>query len=220
MTIVILVRHAETQANVEQLWHGKLDAPLTERGLLQVTATAIHLQELATRYPVTAFYVSPLPRAQSTAAAIGQAIGLPPIIDENLREFDLGDWEGRSFLELKEKEDLWTRWGVDPAFAPPNGESPLLFNRRATGAIQQLADRHPDAIVLAVTHGALLCNVLATWFGAGPADWRRWEPQNCAISILKFVNGQWQAELINDISHLPAAAIAPYERPIYAEAAG
>lgn len=217
MAMIILVRHAETQANVEQLWHGKLDAPLTERGLLQVTATATYMQQLVGHYPVTAFYVSPLPRAQSTAAAIGQAIGLPPIIDENLREFDLGDWEGRSFLELKEMENLWARWRMDPSFAPPNGESPILFNQRAIQAIQGLADRHPDAIVLAVTHGALLCNVLATWFGDGPADWRRWEPQNCAISILEFVNGQWRAELINDISHLSAAAIAPYERPVYAE---
>ncbi len=220
MTIIILVRHAETQANVEQLWHGKLDAPLTERGRLQVIATATYLQELTVRYPVTAFYVSPLPRAQSTAAAIGQAIGLRPIIDENLREFDLGDWEGRSFLELKEKEDLWTRWSQDPTFAPPNGESPILFNGRAIHAVQWLVDRHPAAIVLAVTHGALLCNVLATWFGVGPADWRRWEPQNCAISILEFVNDQWHALLINDVSHLSAAAIAPYERPIYAEDAG
>src|SRR5437773_1398142 len=107
MTILILVRHGETEANVQQLWHGSLDAPLTERGRQQVLATAQQLKKLATRYPIDAFYVSPLPRAQSTADAIAQAIGKRLQVENDLREFDLGDWEGRSFLALKEQENLW-----------------------------------------------------------------------------------------------------------------
>lgn len=217
MTILILVRHGETEANVQQIWQGSLDAPLTARGQQQVTATAHYIVELNKQYPIQAFYVSPLPRAQSTAAAIAKAIALQPQIDEALREFDLGDWEGRSFVELKEKENLWNRWHKDPWFAPPGGESPRSFNQRAIQAFQQLAEQHQGQTILAVTHGGLICNVLASWFGAGPDDWRRWEPHNCAVTVLAFNDQRWQAVLVNDTNHLPRAVIVVNDQSAYAE---
>jgi len=79
-----------------------------------------------------------------------------------------------------------------------------------------LAERNPAGTVLVVTHGGLICNVLATWFGGGPGDWRNWEPHNCAISILVFESGHWQAIVVNDISHLPIEAIAPKQHTVYA----
>ena len=220
MTVLILVRHGETEANVQQIWQGAMDAPLTERGRQQVKATAHAIAELAKRYPIEAFYVSPLPRAQSTAAAIAEAIDRQPIIDEDLREFDLGDWEGRSFLALKEQEDLWTRWRINPWFAPPNGESPRSFHQRKIRVFQHLAELHPEQTVLVVTHGGLICNGLATWLGAGPDDWRRWEPHNCAISILAYTAACWQSLMLNDIRHLPAEAIVANEPSAYTEEVG
>src|SRR5688572_16512040 len=80
-TRLLLVRHGETEGNVNKVWHGELDAPLTERGQLQVAATANRLKQLHAQYPIDAFYVSPLPRAQSTADAIRQATGLAPVTE-------------------------------------------------------------------------------------------------------------------------------------------
>lgn len=216
MTQLILVRHGETEANVSQVWHGALDAPLTERGRWQVSATASRVAQLQECSPVSAFYVSPQPRAQSTAAAIAAAIGREPTVEHDLREFDLGDWEGRSFQDLHDVEDLWGKWRVDPKFAPPNGESPHLFNLRAVGAVGMLARAHPNQTVLIVTHGGVICNVLASWLGAGPADWRNWEPHNCAITVLEGENGRWRGLLVNDISHLPAESSVE-ETAIWAE---
>ncbi len=70
ITHLYLVRHGETQANLEQRWYGALDAPLTVRGERQVAATAAYFARTADMLPVAAFYVSPLPRAPSTAVAI------------------------------------------------------------------------------------------------------------------------------------------------------
>ncbi len=126
----IIVRHAETEANLKQVWQGSLDAPLTPRGVRQARATAAQLGLLSQRYPIDHFFVSPLPRAQSTAETIAECLSIEPILDDSLREFHLGDWEGRSFQELKDEENLWERWVADPSFAPPNGESPLLFGIR------------------------------------------------------------------------------------------
>ena len=209
-TRLILVRHGETEGNVNQVWHGSLDAPLTPRGERQVAATAARLAELQSELPVHAFYVSPLPRAQSTAAAIAAAIGMTPQIEPDLREFDLGDWEGRSFRNLREQENLWGHWELDPSFAPPNGESPISFSRRATATLTRLADRHPGQTVLVVTHGGYIGNVLAAWLSKNGEDWRAFDPPNCSITVLHRDGSRWQGELVNDITHLPAAARVDY----------
>ncbi len=204
---VILVRHGETEANVLQVWHGALDAPLTQRGRRQVEAAGRGVADLSRRYPIDRFYVSPLARAQSTAAAIADAIDMTPVVHEGLREFDLGEWEGRTFQDLRESEDLWGRWDKDPAFAPPQGESPTSFNQRVVQTVQALAEKHPGETLLLVTHGGVICNVLATWVGDGPQDWQLWDPHNCAISVLQWDGEKWHALLINDISHLPPDAV-------------
>jgi broad specificity phosphatase PhoE len=203
VTQLILVRHGETEANVGRVWHGSADAPLTKRGRMQVAATARHFAGLQERCPVDAFYVSPLQRARSTAAAIAEAIGMEPRVDPELREFSIGDWEGRSFDDLREQEDLWGRWERDPGFSPPNGESPLSFGRRAVQVLERLVVAHPGETVLVVSHGGLIGAVLARWFGEGREDWARWDPHNCAVSVLRWDGARWHGELLNDISHLP-----------------
>jgi broad specificity phosphatase PhoE len=215
MTTLILIRHGETEGNVQQVWHGALDAPLTARGQAQVQATAQRMVELAKQYPIDIFYVSPLPRAHSTASAIASAINAELISEDGLREFSLGDWEGRTFLDLKEREQLWERWRVDPWFTPPNGESPGSFNQRAVAALQNLTNRHPGQTILAVTHSGVICTVLATWLGGHPEDWQHWEPHNCAITILRANDDGWQPILVNDVSHLPVEVIVN-DKPVYA----
>lgn len=208
-TRLYLVRHAETEANLGAVWHGAFDAPLTPKGEQQVAATARAFAALAAEAPFDALYSSPLGRAQTTAAAIAHAIAQPPIsaldllrVEQALTEFTIGDWEGRSFEDLRAVEGLWERWAVDAEFAPPNGESPASFNRRALGAMRALAAAHPGERVIVVTHGGFICNVLAVWLGSGPSDWRRFEADNCSISVLVGSDDQWQAERVNDTRHL------------------
>jgi broad specificity phosphatase PhoE len=210
-TRLVLVRHGETEANVNQLWHGALDAPLTPRGEQQVAATAAYLAQQHRIAPFAAFYVSPLPRARSTAAAIADATGIAPVIKETLREFDLGDWEGRSFRELQEQENLWGRWAVDPTFAPPNGESPVSFTRRAIAALEEVACKHPTGRILVVTHGGFISSVLSAWLGERPGDWRAFDPHNCAISVVVRTEQGWHGEVVNETGHLPATVLADYE---------
>jgi broad specificity phosphatase PhoE len=200
--LLILVRHGETEGNVSKVWHGSEDAPLTERGRRQVQATAQRLKELHQQYHVDALYVSPLPRAQSTASAIAKAINIEPIVEPGLREFSIGDWEGRSFRELQQMENLWQRWNENPEFAPPNGESPITFTHRVAQVISELAARHPNQTVAIVSHGGVISNILARWLGEGPQDWARWDPPNCAITILRQVEGGWQPITVNDTRHL------------------
>lgn len=207
-THVVLVRHGETTANHEQRWYGALDAPLTARGELQVRSTGARFGARQTMAPADIIYVSPLPRARRTAAAIADAIGVEPIIDDGLREFSIGDWEGRTYRDLIDNEDLWGRWAQDPTFAPPNGESPATFGARAVAAVQRLAEQHPDQRIVIVTHGGIISCLLDVWLGERNGDWVRWDPHNCAVSELIWDGQQWRGEVINDISHLPPEAVA------------
>lgn len=215
-TRVILVRHGETEANRLQMWHGSLDAPLTDRGKLQVQYTAKRFQECARHSPIDMLYVSPLPRARSTAGAIAAAIHHVPVIEDGLREFSIGDWEGRTYRDLIDNEQLWRRWAIDPTFTPPNGESVISFGERAVAAVQALADRHAHQTIVAVTHGGLIGAVLDAWLGDHSGNWTRWEPHNCAVSVLEWDGDRWLGIMVNDISHLPDEAIV-HESPAYLE---
>jgi broad specificity phosphatase PhoE len=203
-----LIRHAETEANVsKKVWQGSSDTPLTIRGELQVAATAAQVATLHRRYAIDVFYVSTLPRARRSADAISRAIGLPVQVDPALREFDLGDWEGRTWAELEDSENLSKRWDADPYFAPPGGESPYIFQRRVMTAFESLASVHPDQTVLVVTHGGVIRNLLGLWIGNGPDDWQRWNACNCSITILERRDRTWYPLLLNDTSHLPPEAV-------------
>ena len=219
MTTLILVRHGETEANLQQLWYGSMDASLTARGDAQVAATASHFGKWVQRQPIDAFYVSPLGRTRKTAAGIARAINMEPTVVDDLQEFDLGDWEGRSLFALQDEEDLWERWQKDPTFAPPNGESPQSFGERSLGVAQQLVDTHPGQTVLAVTHGGIVCNIMAAWVGNGLAEWAKWEPHYCSITMLQKDAAGWQQLAFSSVAHLPSALVVT-EEPPYATVVG
>lgn len=207
MTRLLLLRHGETEGNVQQVWHGALDAPLTARGQQQVAATVQYIGDVHRHTPIDHLVVSPLPRALRTAEPIAHALNLPMRIEPGLSELNLGEWEGRTFADLRDVENLWERWRQEPTFAPPRGESPYAFQARVMQAFQQLVTQHPTQTVLAVTHGGVIGAALLTWLRLDPKNWRQWDPHNCAISILQHTADQWQPVAINRIDHLPADAI-------------
>ncbi|MCB0114372.1 MAG: histidine phosphatase family protein [Caldilineaceae bacterium] len=209
MTRLILLRHGETMANVEKIWHGALDAPLTQVGEAQVAAATQRLLRLHADSPIDHIYVSPLPRAQRTAHEIAGSIGLDLRVDDGLSEMSIGDWEGRTFAHLRDVDRLWERWSADPSFTPPNGESPLSFGRRVPAAFLRLSEAHPSETLLIVTHGGVISNLLAQWLGDGPQDWARWDPANCAISVLDRVDDGWTPTLVNDVAHLAGVGHLP-----------
>ncbi|MGL4650410.1 MAG: histidine phosphatase family protein, partial [Caldilineaceae bacterium] len=215
-----LVRHAETEANVGAVWHGTLDAPLTARGQRQVAATALVFAGMAAQAPFSVIYTSPLGRARTTAGAIADAIAQTSTpataaqrlqIDPELSEFTIGDWEGRSFDDLRTVERMWERWATDPTFAPPNGESPASFNRRALAALRRISANRAGERMIVVTHGGFICNVLAVWLGSGPADWRRYEVHNCSITVLQGSGDRWQPLAVNDTCHLAPDLVAQHD---------
>jgi probable phosphoglycerate mutase len=180
-TILTLVRHGETTANVDGVWHGSIDSQLTERGRRQAERVAHHLAQ--TRPQAAAVYASPLIRSRHTAHAIADALGLEIRIEPDLTEYHLGILEGVSYRDLAGKHRLFERMREDPDHFPGGGESPRQVAVRYAGALRRIAAAHPGGNPIVVAHGGALTLGLALLVDGDVTCWRG-VMGNCAVSDL------------------------------------
>ena len=132
MTTLIIVRHGLSESNVNKTIAGQLDVKLTSLGILQAQCAASYLKD--THFD--AIYSSTLSRAYDTALAIAKGRGVEIIADKNLRETNLGDWQGKS-IEAVQKE--LAEWKANFDYIPPNGESTLQVRQRVGLALDNIA---------------------------------------------------------------------------------
>jgi probable phosphoglycerate mutase len=149
---VYLIRHGETEDNAAARLTGQRDSPLTPCGVRQATENGRLLIELVDA-DACEFIASPLGRARRTMELVREAMGACATdyrTDERLKEFDLGDWHGRSY----EDERLFrkrheTSHGADAWHKPwPNGESRAQFFARVKDFLGTIKR---DAVI--VSHG-------------------------------------------------------------------
>ena len=198
-TRLLLVRHGETDANVNRVWQGSGEGDLlNERGQRQSQATAEHL---ATFGPTRAVYTSPIPRARQTAEIIAQRLGAPLGEIYDLREYDLGVMEGLSPEEVSTQwADFVKRWENDPDLAPPGGESPRQFATRVVLALRAIIEECAGCTAVVVSHQGTLAVGLSVLLGI-PDRWRDYEMANCALSTLA-IGGEVHLIQFNDTTHL------------------
>jgi alpha-ribazole phosphatase len=157
-THLVLVRHGQTDWNLQGRYQGHNDPPLNATGRAQASKLA---EQLAQR-SFQAIYSSNLRRAQETASIIAEKHNLPVQIDERLKEVHLGGWEGMLFSEIiAQYPSEWEQRQRDPAdFCPPGGESASQLSVRTVAAVDEIARRHAPGPVLIVSHGLALATVL------------------------------------------------------------
>jgi len=151
MTEILLVRHGETDWNLESRVQGHTDRPLNATGLEQARALA----DLLARAPLVAIYASDLVRARDTAVIVAEAHGLDVKLDSDLREKNFGSWEGLTDVEILRRfpDAVRGRWG--------DGETTEAVAERATAAIDRIRALHTAGPVLVVSHGGPLRAILA-----------------------------------------------------------
>jgi 2,3-bisphosphoglycerate-dependent phosphoglycerate mutase len=171
MTELILIRHGETDWNVQGRFQGQIDVPLNALGQRQAVRTAERLAQER----VDVFYCSDLLRTRQTAEPAALKLKLATSPDVGLREQHFGILEGLSFDEVQAQyPHHLTEWlRHDPDYAPPEGESVRAFHARAVGAVQALARLHAGQTLAVVTHGGVLDMLYRTVHGLplnGPRD--------------------------------------------------
>lgn len=183
-TRLLLVRHGQIAANVEQRWHGSTDGPLTERGHAQARWVAAHLAR--TRPRAAGVYASPLKRAQDTGAAIAEALALPLQTLADLAEYGIGDLENETYDDLLGRHRFFDCAGSDVTWAPPNGESLEAVGRRIQGAWRRIADSHPGREVVVVGHGAAMAIGIAVALHGDPREWFQYRTRNTSVTELEL----------------------------------
>jgi broad specificity phosphatase PhoE len=211
MTRVLLVRHGETAWNIEKVFRGQSDIPLTEHGLAQAGL----LGEAYKEWPLKAVYSSPLKRALQTAEALAEPHGLSVTIYPKLTSIRFGAWQGVTYAEVqKEVPELYEQWHTQPHMALIPGAEPLgAVQTRAMGAVADLVKRHPDETIALVTHRIICKLVLLGILGLDSSHFWQLRLDTTGVSMFDTTEPAtpWRYVLfkVNDTNHLEMSGHMP-----------
>jgi probable phosphoglycerate mutase len=201
-TELFLVRHGASADSVEgesfELVEGQGDPPLSEVGRHQADQLALRL---ATE-PFDGLYVTTLRRTAETAAPLVERTGLQPLVEGDLREVFLGDWEGGLLRQRAVDRDPMfeavmreQRWDVIPG-----AESREAFGGRLRRGVERIASEHAGGRVLVFSHGAAIGELLAQATASEPFAFLG--ADNTSISRLVVNEERWVLRGYNDTAHL------------------
>ncbi len=205
---LLLVRHGESEGNVQGLIQGQIDHPLTARGHAQAQAVG---ERLGREGAVDRIVASPLARANATAEAIGHALDLPVAADGRLMEYDFGEISGLTITEALERNPDWRFWNdaEQAASLLPGEEGMAAFDARVAQVLDELMAL--DGRTVAVTRGGVIMsalNVAMRMHGPVGAGYHRarFPMKNCAITELeRDGEGRLVVRRHNDACHLPGS---------------
>lgn len=203
-TELVLVRHGESQPAVEgqpfSLVDGHGDPALSPEGLQQAAKVCARLAG----EQIDAIYVSKLRRTHETADALAGALELTPIVDPDLHEVFLGDWEGGVFrTRVADGDPIAARMVTDERWdVIPNAEPADDFAARVRRAVTRIAAAHPDQRVAVFAHGGTIGQILAQATGSRP--FALGGSDNASVSHLVVAGDRWVLRRFNDTTHLDA----------------
>ena len=200
MSRVILVRHGQTAWHAEGRYAGNTDVPLDEVGREQVRRVVARLEGLDIDY----VFSSPLSRCLELAVAVASDHSLKAMVDERMREIDLGRGDGKTYKEIFEHDgELLGRWTRDPAsFAVPGGESLQDVQKRALDWFFAASAMAPEGTVMVCSHGGPIRALIAWLVGMPLGNAFRLTVDLAAVSVVNYKGDFSNLELLNDRSHL------------------
>ncbi|AAV95246.1 histidine phosphatase family protein [Ruegeria pomeroyi] len=199
---LLLIRHGESQPARpgEPFPHvdGQGDPALHPEGEAQAHAVGTRLKG----EPLAAIYVTTLRRTHQTAAPLAAHLGLAPLVEPDLREVFLGDWDrgeyriraandDPAFLRARERQE----WGEIPG-----AETTAQLHARVRAGLLRIAARHPDQRIAAFVHGGVIGAAMAMASGAEPFAFHG--AANGSISRLVIQGERMVVRGFNDVAHL------------------
>lgn len=182
---LLLVRHA-LPVRVEGA-DGPADPPLSDAGRRQAEALASWLAG----EPVDALYTSPMRRAVETAAPVAEALGIGPVVDEDLAEYDR---DATDYIPLEE-----LRAAGDPRWKEHTVTDEWLA--AVVAAVERVVAAHPGQTVAVVAHGGVVNAYLAAVLGLPEPLF--FEPAYTSISrVLASRAGHREVRSVNETAHV------------------
>ncbi|MDA0658407.1 MAG: histidine phosphatase family protein [Planctomycetota bacterium] len=201
--VMYLVRHGATANNLASppvLQGCNIDAPLSPAGYQQAETVA----ELLSHRRLTAVYSSPLQRAKQTAQAIAQRHGHSLIVMPDLREANVGRWEGRSWVDIAQEEpDAYQNFQRAPdIYGYAGGENLIEVRDRVLPVMLRLLRESHSAPCVVVAHNVVNRAFLAHLLKIPIADARSIAQSNCGVNIIRLQRDEPIVETLNSTFHL------------------
>lgn len=190
-TIIHMIRHGQSEANLRDAFLGHLDLPLTQQGIAQAELAA----DFAATLGVDAIYSSDLSRAYETAKRSAARLSLPITKNPDLREVDAGLWDNMTFDELwAQYPETFGIWANDIGRAAcDGGETVDALRERVVSAVKNIARANAGKRVLIFAHGTPIRIMGCLAMGKPLEDLKEvpWAA-NASTSTFEYENGQFR----------------------------
>jgi broad specificity phosphatase PhoE len=207
-TTVYLIRHGETDWNVQGRWQGHTDIPLNEKGNTQAQLLAEYLKRENIRFDY--IYSSDLARAYQTAWEVGTMMTVAVELLPGLREIDMGSWSGLTREQVKEQypvEYALLEKGQD---IPRGGAETLTALReRVVTIVEAMVKQHPGETLAFFTHGGAVRMMLRYIGEIDIASQPCPHIGNTSINILHHTHTGWRLHRCNEMPHLEGVPQVP-----------
>ncbi|MBD0380432.1 histidine phosphatase family protein [Paenibacillus sedimenti] len=200
MTKLYLIRHGETEWNIEHRLQGHSDSPLSPLGRMQ----ALWLSEALEDVPFDVICASSSGRTLQTATIVKGRRALPIISSDDWMEMNLGAWEGRIAEEIKQedKDNFHAFWNEPHRYMPASGESYQDLLARVLPALERLLVEHAGKTICLVSHSVTLKVIMAHFEQRELAE--LWNPpyfHPTCLSMVEWKDGNQRIVLHGDTSH-------------------
>jgi len=193
-TRLFLLRHGETQANIEQRYQGQGSSDLSELGILESSS----LSKALAKEKFSAIYSSTLSRSFETARIIAKPHSIDVIQVPGLIERHYGEWENLTFEEIKKRyTKIYESWLIEPGKTRIPGAEPLTeLQKRGVTAIENLIGKHKDRAICVVGHGGMNRAILFHYMNIDLNNFWRIKQDNCCVNLIEF-DGAPMVTLLN-----------------------
>ena len=200
-TVLYFVRHGESVTNVDGIFTGQLDFPLSELGYKQADLLVNYFKDVN----IDKIYASDLGRTCATIASTAKEHNLEIIKDKRLREVYAGKWQGEKFTYIQENfNEDYIKWRTEIVDARcTGGESFKELSERVYQAVLEIINENQGKTVIVVSHSNPIKSILlrANILGV-PIKELLVAPPNCSVTKIVCENGKLKLIKKGDISHL------------------
>lgn len=202
MKRIITIQHTQSVHHTNGMIGSWTDWDLTNLGKDQANNIGIKLKEELSKDNVYVMYSSDLKRAKQTAEIVGKHLNLEPIINEALRERNLGSAVGKSVQWLRENQTAWEKTIDDRCV--PDAESRRETWKRLEPFYNDIVSSEDKNIII-VSHGDTLSIFNAMWLGLKPDDLNKCDLFGFAGGVSHFIeddNGKHIIKRLGDMSYI------------------
>ncbi|XOQ47311.1 MAG: Alpha-ribazole phosphatase [Eubacteriales bacterium] len=190
------IRHGLTEGNLLGQYIGSTDLPLADEGVAQLE----NLKRLYTYPKAQIYYCSPMLRCVQTLRILYPEA--QPMLVDDLRECDFGDWEGKTAEEIAAQDERFSEWMEGgKAVTPPNGESGGAFMQRVCAAFERIVEsmlRSGMNSAVIVAHGGTIMSILSA-YGIPKANFYDWMTESGCGYSLRITPGLWMRSMVAEV---------------------